>query len=271
MDVSDVLRDRIGEPAGLERMTIVSLLVHAAVIGGLFLMPAGWLSRSTPPPKTVMTISLSGGNGGPNNGGFSNISQRAIQTEAPPPPRPEPVRPPAAETPAMTVPLPQRTPPRPETPRAQARRPTPAPKVEQAPDDARGRTPTRGEETREGNAVAETGARGQGFGLSTSSGSGAGAKLDIVGDFCCPEYISLMVDRIRSGWDSRAPATAIVIVKYTIQRDGTIGDTSVERSSGDPVLDLRAQRAVISTRLPALPAAFNYPTLPVHLTFEYKR
>lgn len=269
MDVSDVLRDRIAEPAGLDRMTVASLLAHAAIVGALYLMPGGWLSRATPPPKTVMTISLDGGNGGPNNGGFSNISQRAVQTEAPPPPRPEPVRPPAAAQ-QETVAIPTKASPKAVTPKP--RPSTPAPQVDQAPDEARGRTPTRGEERREGNAIAETGARGQGFGLSTSSGIGAGAKLDIVGDFCCPEYVSLMTDRIRTGWDSRAAAPAIVIIKYTILRDGTIIDTVVERSSGDTALDLRAQRAVLGTRqLPPLPAAFNNPTLPVHLTFEYRR
>lgn len=271
MDVTDVLRDRVNEPSGLERMAVVSLAVHLAVGAALFLMPDGWLSRGTPPPKVVMTISLGGGNGGPNNGGMSSISQRAVQTEAPPPPRPEPVRPPAAVTPEMTVPIPTRTPPpRPAPARPQAKAPTPAPRVQQAPDDARGRTPTQGAERREGNAVAETGARGQGFGLSTSSGAGSGAKLDIVGDFCCPEYISLMIDRIKSGWDSRAQA-ALVIVRYTIQRDGTIVNASVERSSGDSSLDLRAQRAVMTARLPPLPAAYSNATLGLHLTFEYTR
>ncbi len=269
MDVSDVLRDRVGQPAGLERMAIISLLVHAVLFGALYFLPAFWWSRAAPAPKTVMTISLDGGNGGPNNGGFSSISQRAVQADGPPPTKPEPIRPPAAVQPE-TVPIPTKASPKAVT--ARPRVATSAPEVEQAPEDARGRTPTRGVERREGNAIAETGARGQGFGLSTSSGSGAGARLDIVGDFCCPDYISLMTDRIRTGWDSRASAAAVTIVKYTIQRDGTITDTSVERSSGDPSLDLRAQRAVIITRqLPPLPVAFNNPNLTVHLTFQYTR
>ena len=271
MEVSDVLRDRVASPAGLQRMAAISLAAHVVIFGALFLMPEGWLSRTAAPPKTIMNISLSGGNDGPNNGGLSSISQRAVQTEAPPPPRPEPVRPPAA-VPEETVPVPSRQPAVRPTPARPERQPTPPPPVRQAPDDARGRTPSRGDERREGNAIAETGARGQGFGLSTSSGSGTGVKLDITGDFCCPEYISLMVDRIRSGWDSRAAAPAVVIVRYTILRDGTIRDTAVERSSGDPALDLRAQRAVVNTRqLPPLPSGYNNPSLTMHLTFEYRR
>jgi len=50
---------------------------------------------------------------------------------------------------------------------------TPAPVVKQAPDDARGRTPTRGAQPAFGSAVAYTGARGQGFGLSTGGGAGS--------------------------------------------------------------------------------------------------
>jgi TonB family protein len=271
VEVSDVLRDRVAQPAGLERMTAISVAAHVVLFGALFLLPQGWLSPAEAPPKTIINISLSGTNNGPNNGGLSSISQRAVQTEAPPPPRPEPVRPPAA-VPEETVPVPSRQPPSRPTPTRPERASTPPPPVRQAPDDARGRTPTRGAEQREGNAIAETGARGQGFGLSTSSGQGTGIKLDITGDFCCPEYISLMVDRIRSGWDSKAAATAIVIVRYTILRDGTIRDTVVERSSGDPALDLRAQRAVVNTRqLPPLPAGYNNPSLTMHLTFEYRR
>ena len=65
----------------------------------------------------------------------------------------------------------------------------PAPTVKQAPDEARGRTPTKGARAeRSGSAIAETGARGQGFGLSTGGGAGSGSTLD-VGDFCCPDYL----------------------------------------------------------------------------------
>ena len=113
-----------------------------------------------------MTISLGGGNDGPANGGMTSIGGRAVQDVKPPdePKRPEAVRPPAAAVPEMTVPLPNKTP----------TKSPPPPKVAQAPDQARGRTPTRGAETRDGSALAETGARGQGFGLSSASGVGSG-------------------------------------------------------------------------------------------------
>lgn len=263
MDVTDVLRDRMDAPRGFDKMLATSAIAHLVLAGGFIFAPGGWLDSQKAPPKTIMTISLGGGNEGPVNGGLTSIGGRAVQEVKPPdePKRPEPVRPPAAKAPEMTVPIPNRTP----------TKAPPPPKVAQAPDEARGRTPTRGAETRTGSAIAETGARGQGFGLSTGGGQGSGSRLDVA-DFCCPDYIVLMVDRIRSNWVSRAEVSAVAIVQFTIQRDGTIADASVERSSGYTALDLAALRAVIGTRqLTPLPAGYPNPTLGVHLNFEYKR
>ena len=130
---------------------------------------------------------------------------------------------------------------------------------------------SRGEEIRPGNAVADTGARGQGFGLSTGGGAGSGSTLDVA-DFCCPDYLVLMMEKIRSNWNQQVELPGIVVVKFTIQRDGRLTDTIVERSSGTLSLDQNAQRAVMVTRqLVALPAAFPNPTLTVHLNFQYQR
>lgn len=101
---------------------------------------------------------------------------------------------------------------------------------------------------------------------------GSGSRLDIQGEFCCPDYVITMVERIRSNWDARAEVAGLAIVKFTILRDGTITSAELERSSGYTTLDIRAQRAVLLTRqLPGLPSAFPNPSLPVHLTFEYTR
>ncbi len=71
--------------------------------------------------------------------------------------------------------------------------------MKQAPDEARGRTPTKGAQPAFGSAIADTGVRGQGFGLSTGGGrAGTGSSLEISGDFCCPEYLATMIARIRS-------------------------------------------------------------------------
>jgi TonB family protein len=262
MDVTDVLRDRMAEPAGLQRMFTISLLVHAAAFAFVMLAPSGWLPSSNSGPKTVMTISLGGGNGGPANGGINAIGGKAVQEVRPlDAKQPEPVRAPAAKTPEMTVPVPSKTP-------AKA---APKPVVKQAPDEARGRTPTRGAETREGSALADTGARGQGFGLSTGGGAGSGSRLDVE-NFCCPDYLMVMVEKIRANWNAQAEVTGDTVIKFTIQRDGTITAPEREKSSGYTALDINALRAVVSARqLPPLPAAFPNPSLTVHLNFQYTR
>ena len=132
-------------------------------------------------------------------------------------------------------------------------------------------TPTRGAEVTKGSAVAETGARGQGFGLSTGGGAGSGSYLDVA-NFCCPDYLVTMVGLIRSNWNPVAEVAGETVIKFTILRNGTIGDVALEKSSGYTALDLTAQRAVYMTRqLPALPAAFSNETLTVHLNFQYQR
>src|SRR5205807_7468543 len=130
--------------------------------------------------------------------------------------RREAIRPPAAKAPEMTVPLPN----------AKSVKATPSPKVKQAPEDARGRTPTKGAQTSAGSTIADTGIRGQGFGLSTGGGAGSGSSLDITGEFCCPEYVTTMIVRIRAAWNHNLGATGQCLVKFTIQRDGTL--TGVE-------------------------------------------
>jgi TonB family protein len=258
MDVTDILRDRMAEPEGLQRMAGVSIVVHVVVLALLVFMPGGLLSHARDEPKTVMTISLGGSGEGARSGGMTPIGGRPVQTTEPAERR-EAVRPPAAKVPEMTIPM---------KPAKPSKAP-PAPQVKQAPEEAKGRTLSRGKELSAGSAVAETGARGQGFGLSTGGGVGSGSYLD-VSDFCCPEYIAQMIERVRANWN-RQPGPGNVIVKFTIRRDGSVEDAALERSSGNPILDLNAQRAVLMTKtLNPLPPAFTNPTLTVHLNFQYQ-
>jgi TonB family protein len=261
MDVSDVLRDRRQEPGGFENAAAtLSLAGHGVFIAIILFAPGVWQAHGGDVPKTVMTITLGGGAPGPLSGGFTPPSAKPIQEVRPPEEaaRPEAVRPPAAKTPEMTLPDKNDK-------RAKNEKP-----IKEAPDDARGRTPTRGDQTRSGTAAAETQVRGQGFGLSTGGGVGSGSYLD-VSNFCCPEYITVMSQRIWSNWMQRVGASGEVITKFTIQRDGTLVNVVVERSSGNQILDLNALRALHSTRqLPPLPAAFPDPTLTVHLSFKYQ-
>ena len=263
MDVTDVLRDRTGEPDGLRAMVAASVALHTLLLILIMVAPEAWFPARETEPRSIMTITLGGGTPGPAAGGQTQIAGRAVQTEAPPEPpvRPPPLRPPAARPPEMTLPA--------AKPAAASTPPPPA--VEQAPPEARGRTPSQGPEPMPGSAVADTGARGQGFGLSTGGGGGSGVRLDVA-NFCCPEYIVTVVERIRTSWNDRAEVPGQVEVKFTIQRNGRITDVQVERSSGYIALDMNAQRALVSTaQVPELPSGFTNPTLTVYLTFDYTR
>jgi TonB family protein len=256
--VSQVLVARGGDAAGLDRTLGASAVAHLVLLAIVALLPAGWLgAKPADEDRNVMMIDLAGGDG-PRSGGMTAIGGRPVQALKPVEPKKtiEPVRPPAAAEPKMIEPT------------------KTAPKKQEAPvktrtPDAKSRTPIRGEEIQKGSAVAQTGAKGQGFGLTTGGG-GTGAQLD-VGDFCCPEYITTMRDLINRSWNSKQQVEATTIMKFTIQRDGTLTDIQVERSSGQAGLDFTAQRALVLTKLPPLPAGYPNPSLTVHLTFEFLR
>ncbi|HZR25894.1 MAG TPA: TonB family protein [Vicinamibacterales bacterium] len=262
MDVTDVLRDRMHEPAGLQRMVAVSLAAHAVIGTLIVLSPGQFFGHRTQEQKSVMTITLGGGGEGQRTQGLTSIGGRPVQVETPPEEKPkrEAVRTPAAKQPEMTLP-------------AKDTRPTkaaPAPKVEQAPEGAKGRTPTKGSKVEFGSSVAVTGAKGQGFGLASGGGAGSGSSLD-VSDFCCPDYIVLMMERVRSAWMPNQGARGEVYIHFNIHRNGSITDARIDASSGNPLLDNAALRAIISTRsLPPLPDQYSNPTLGVRLQFIYQ-
>lgn len=259
--VAHALVARGREPEGFHKMVAVSLVVHLVGLVGLVLTPASWRTAAVPEETVAMVISL-GGAPGPRSGGMTPMGGRPVQqarTEEPA--RPEPVRPPAAREPEMVVPTREMRPPRP-TPR----QPEP---TRTAPQESRGRTPTQGPEVRAGSAIAQTGGVGIGFGLSTGGG-GTGGEINL-GDFCCPEWLNTMLQLIQRNWNPKQQVVGTATVRFTVQRDGSITDVQVARSSGFAVLDLTAQRALLTTRLPPLPAEYPNPQLTINLNFEYQR
>jgi TonB family protein len=235
--VSDVLDLRMRESDGLSRMFVVSLVAHGVLLAAVVLMPADWRGAKSARNVVRMTISLNGGAPGPNTGGMTQMSSRPVQAVAPPEQKPRPETPPAAV------------------------------------DKSAARNPTTGPKVTGGDARVNTGATPIPFGgLSTSGGARAGGvKLD-VGDFCCPEYLATMTDRIRSNWNQNQGAAGQVIVKFTIRRDGMLTNVEVEKGTNNYLLDTEARRAILYTKqLPPLPAQFTEPSLTVHLTFDYLR
>jgi protein TonB len=250
-EVTDVLLARQATPDRFGNMVAWSVGIHAVALA--ILVFGGFdLGTRIETPRTVMTISL-GGAPGPNSG-MTPMGGRAVpETTQPAPPRPVP------------APQPQRTT---QNPAATRTRPTPPPQTQNR-TGARTAQPA-AEEPRPGSTRTETGARGQGFGLATGGGGGTGVQLDVT-NFCCPEYIQQMTTLIQRNWANNQGLAGSTVMKFTINRSGTIDDVVVETSSGFAVLDDAARLALLRTRLPELPPQYPNATLTPHVTFVYQR
>lgn len=259
--VSAAIGARLRETDGLGAMTGLSLTVHAVMFVALLVIPPEWTARQASQDRDVMTISL-GGAPGPRSGGLTSMGGRPVQQVAPPEPkaRPEPPQAPAAKPPEMIEPT-KVAPKKPAPPPADApKNPTEQPF---------GRVPIRGAQLQTGNAVAQTGGAGIGFGLSTGGG-GTGGEINL-GDFCCPDYLETMLQIIQRNWNSKQQVSGVAAVKFTVERDGSISDAQLATQSGYAVLDLTAQRAILTSRLPPLPRAYTNNQLTITLSFRYQR
>jgi TonB family protein len=254
--VSSAIIARQREPEGLRKMMIVSGVGHAVAIAVFIVL--SWLTGAAEQgAEVVMEIGLASAPG-PNTGGMSSISRSAVQKAEPKPelPRPQPPKPPAARTPEMVEPAAKPTPTRP--PQRQASR-----SARQAP-------PTTGETVRSGQSRVDTGSTSNEGGLSTGGG-GTGAQMTNV-NFCDPEYLGQMISLIHRNWDQNQTVGGRPVIRFVIQRDGTLTDITLRQSSGYTALDLNSLRAVQLTRaIPPLPACYPHATYAMNLTFEYIR
>jgi protein TonB len=260
--VSDILLERSREADIAGRMLVISCLAHAALIAAVIVMPNSWRMSPTTADVTPMTITLSSGTG-PDTGGLTPISGKPVQ-EVAAETKPAPVTPPAPKAPEMVAP-------EPKAPVAK----TPPKRIEKPVDKSSTRKPTTGPEVKTGDARNDTGGQPIPFGGLTrpagNSSAGTSATTDYA-NFCCPTYLSQMVDLIKRNWNENQGAAGQVQVKFTIHRDGTISDIALEKPSGISLLDLESQRALAKTRtLPPLPREFSENTLTVHLIFDYHR
>ena len=256
--VSDILRTRIQEPEGLRKTSAISLAAHAVAFAIVAFVP-GILPKAAEKPRVAMFISL-GGAPGPDTGGVQMIGGRNVEAAAPSvtPTIPPKIAPLSTTPPKMTMP-------------DATRKPPPPPKPTVTSKDPKGTIRGRGFETQVGTAKADTGAKGQGFGLSSGGGGGDGG-IRVDGDFCCRDYLINMRDRIRKNWNENQQTTGLVTIKFVIQRNGQITDIELDKSSGNAVLDLTAQRALINTKvLLPLPDAYTPQQLTLYLDFEYVR
>jgi periplasmic protein TonB len=116
---------------------------------------------------------------------------------------------------------------------------------------------------------------GESSGGGAGGPAGAGGNVGVSGaafdsEFQFSYYVERMLVAIGMNWFKPAQAGSVSpVVHFRIEKDGTVSDATVERSSGLPFVDRAALRAVISSSpLPPLPAEYGGSQLGVHLKFE---
>jgi periplasmic protein TonB len=237
----------------MNRALAWSIGVHVAVVVVFAIVPRDWITEA---PRPVMTISI-GGTAGPRSTGTTSIGGRTVEQVAPPARRPEPIRPTPRAEPEPVAP---------KHPPPAARPAEVQQTVKRIPPAVR--PPTTGPQLVQGNTPVDTGARGQGQGL-TFGGGGTGGETNLA-DFCCPEYIQLLTAQIDANWQKAQAQRGTTVVRFSILRNGSITDLKVVKPSGSSLLDRASRRALEEARLPPLPVQYASDRLTVNLTFPYE-
>ena len=245
--VGDLIAERAQERFPWGVGTLLAVLLHGSIAGALIysasIHPARFVSPRNVAVRLIPSGSLKGG--------------RAAAAPAPEPektkilkPAPEDVPPPPS---SKAVLLPAKE----EKEKKTATASRPSPEKARAPEVS---LPSAGESSGGGSG----GPVGAGGNVGVS-----GATLDNA-DFKYSYYIERMLVAIGMNWFKPAQAGDVSpVIHFRIEKDGTISDASVERSSGLPFVDRAALRAVISSSpLPPLPSEYGGSQLGVHLKFD---
>ena len=123
--------------------------------------------------------------------------------------------------------------------------------------------PTAGAEIKTGSARVNTGGAAIPFGGLAQGGGGAGGVQLDVKNFCCPEYLTQMVQKIRRNWNASQGAGGQPIVKFTIRRDGMLTERGTREIERPGVAGSRGARApwYKTMQLPPLPREFPESSL----------
>lgn len=241
----------------------LSLGIHVAVLGLIFVMPR--LEPAPDVPKvTWVTLPAAGGgtSGGvsPTEVGRSGERIRRVEDVAP-----------RHEGPAASV-----------TPNAFGTTRSAAPKGTNPDPTSLGKAP----EAAKGPVASPrsgTGAAGQGQGgglgietgipgLKASGGASGGVGLigELEGTFPFLWYLQQVQNQITSNWSRVGGVQGRVQIYFRIRRDGSLEGIRTEVPSGHAALDRSAELAVRrSDPLPRLPEGFEGPYLGVRFWFSY--
>ena len=113
------------------------------------------------------------------------------------------------------------------------------------------------------------------LGQPTGSPVGVGALTADASDFPYAWYLRQVLQKVQTEWQrqnriSEPPQKPLVLVE--IQRNGSIGPPRIEQSSGNPIYDQAALRAVAdASPFPPLPQDWSKPALRVMFRFDLIR
>jgi periplasmic protein TonB len=113
------------------------------------------------------------------------------------------------------------------------------------------------------------------IGQSGSGGIGVGSGSPFGDRF--GYYVDLLRQRVGQKWrtgdvDARIQTAPTAIVTFTIRRDGSASGIRVVQSSGNPALDISAQRAIAdASPFPPLPAGYDRDDARIEFHFNLKR
>ncbi len=230
--VADVLAERAALDSGAAAGLILSILLHGSIVAAaVFAAFHHEVAGETPTLKIR----------------FARAAAPAI---APPPPAPKPV------APRIEAPKPVQT-------------TTAPPEKKTVPINPFGKSTKKGSENPESRPPATRQPDNPTTTPEPAVGETGVSALE-GGDFPYTIYIDNMKRLIGQHWlRPQMGGAPKMIVRFTIERDGSIRDAAVELPSGNATFDRAALRAVLeASPLPPLPFGYNGTYLGVHLTFR---
>lgn len=250
--------------------------VHGAVL--LTLMFSSVLKgcahkKDKPKPLTIeiAMVSASAASAAPHIQEVDHMPLENIQPLAPtpaPPPTPTPA-PAPVPTPTPPKPAPVPDPPKKVTPKPKAPEPakaptkkkwTPAPVVRQDTKVRNPNAPQRPVTRQQPKNIAQSlqGAMPRSITTTSSSSSLSG------------EYGQVIQSRMYAAWNQPSIATSQshgALIRIRIEKNGMISSASLERSSGNALIDQTALQAAHSVRLPELPSNITQSRIEVSIEF----
>jgi TonB family protein len=244
--VGTILAEKEKEDFPWAAGVLLAIVLHLALLGAFFVSS---LARplQLAPPRAVAVRILSAG----------SIRAEAAQAAAPEPAKPKIEKPPEEAPPPPSdkaVLLPAKE-------EKRTKKPTPPP-------------PSRATAPRAPEVSLPSSGEGQGGGTAQSA-AGAGGNAGIGGaqfdqpDFRYGYYIEAIQIALSTNWFK--PTQTIPVppkVHFRINRDGTVADAEIIKSSGLPFVDRAAVRAVLASSFPPLPADWSGPYVGLTVTFE---